>query len=112
LSTLQLFYCAKADSLLGKKGKVWVSSRILYDEYSHYCIRNNRAANKLPQNKFTGRSKVELQGLSVVRKTINGEQKRGIEIDIEKLKAWVYDKRGEVNDDELLDDPSDDEVEE
>jgi hypothetical protein len=112
LSTLQLFYCAYADSIPGKKGKRWVQSSKLYTLYSDYCIRNNKASNKLPSNKFTGRSKVELQGLTIVRKTINGEQKRGIEIDIEKLKAWVFEKRGEVNEDELLDDPTDDEEEE
>ena len=55
-------------------------------------MANNKGNNRITQNKFGRNIKKEVKGVEPKRTTDN---KRGYDIDIESIKLWATDIRGE-----------------
>lgn len=100
LSTIQNFFIDLYDNM---KGNEVILSGVLYNKYSEYGVRIGKGGNKVGDRKFISTAKREVKGLTSVKKYFDKVQSRCIDIDYEVLGNWVYEMRGEVNDDEILD---------
>jgi hypothetical protein len=103
LSTVQNFMIARWDKM--NKDEDIVNGS-LYIEYKDYCSVNHKESRIMADNKFSQSIVREVIGIkNGVRKTINKKQHKCFGIDYKKLGDWVFEMRGDVDEDDKLEYP-------
>jgi hypothetical protein len=102
LSTIQNFFIDYYDKISEDET---IRSKKLWEQYTYYCEVQGKSSNKLPLQKFLAQVKREVRGVTGgVVKRIEGKQSRCTSIDYDVLGEWVSKYRGDVPDDEKMDD--------
>ena len=97
LSSIQLFFCELSDENTETED-YWASSSEIYEKYCAYCLANNKHNNRVTKDKFMKSLKKDVFGITRTKKS----GVRGIEINILRLKEWVHDMRGSIDDDDMI----------